>query len=311
MNVKVNYLTYDSNEDLYAKLSTEAVSYDVIIPSDYMIARLASEGLLEELDFANIPNYEECIGEEFRNLYYDPENKYSVPYTYGMVGVIYDANIVDEADTGDWDLMWNSKYSGKILQFNNSRDAFGTAIYKLGLDVNTTDHAAWDTALNELKDQKPLLKKLVMDEIYNMMETGEAAISSYYAGDYLTMVDNQADNVDLQFYYPENTNLFIDAMCIPKGAQNKSLAEAYINFMLSEEAAIANAEYICYASPNSLVRNNEIYKEDMGEEAIEILYPENFDFAKAYDANCYKDLDKDTKAYINNLWNEYKLYSAK
>ena len=311
MNVKVNYLTYDSNEDLYAKLSTEAVSYDVIIPSDYMIARLANEGLLEELDFDNIPNYEECIGEEFRGLYYDPENKYSVPYTYGMVGVIYDANIVDEADTGDWDLMWNSKYSGKILQFNNSRDAFGTAIYKLGLDVNTTDAAVWDAALTELKAQKPLLKKLVMDEIYNMMETGEAAISSYYAGDYLTMVDNQAENVDLQFYYPENTNLFIDAMCIPKGAQNKSLAEVYINFMLSREAAVANAEYICYASPNSLVRNDETYIEDMGEEAIEILYPEDFDFAKAYDANCYKDLDKDTKAYLNELWNEYKLYNAK
>lgn len=311
MNVKVNYLTYDSNEDLYAKLSTEAVSYDVIIPSDYMIARLANEGLLEELDFDNIPNYEECIGEEFRDLYYDPENKYSVPYTYGMVGVIYDANIVDEADTGDWDLMWNSKYSGKILQFNNSRDAFGTAIYKLGLDVNTTDAAVWDAALTELKAQKPLLKKLVMDEIYNMMETGEAAISSYYAGDYLTMVDNQAENVDLQLYYPENTNLFIDAMCIPKGAQNKSLAELYINFMLSREAAVANAEYICYASPNSLVRNDETYIEDMGEEAIEILYPEDFDFAKAYDANCYKDLDKDTKAYINELWNEYKLYNAK
>lgn len=311
MNVKVNYLTYDSNEDLYAKLSTEAVSYDVIIPSDYMIARLANEGLLEELDFANIPNYEECIGEEFRNLYYDPDNKYSVPYTYGMVGVIYDANVVDEDDAGDWDLMWNSKYSGKILQFNNSRDAFGTAIYKLGLDVNTTDHAAWDEALDELKAQKPLLKKLVMDEIYNMMETGEAAISSYYAGDYLTMVDNQADNVDLQFYYPENTNLFIDAMCIPKGAQNKSLAEAYINFMLGRDAAVANAEYICYASPNSIVRSDETYLEDMGEDAIAILYPEDFDFAKAYDANCYKDLDKDTKAYINDLWNEYKLYNAK
>lgn len=311
MNVRVNYLTYDSNEDLYAKLSTEAVSYDVIIPSDYMIARLANEGLLEELDFDNIPNYEECIGEEFRGLYYDPENKYSVPYTYGMVGVIYDANIVDEADTGDWDLMWNSKYSGKILQFNNSRDAFGTAIYKLGLDVNTTDTAAWDAALDELKAQKPLLKKLVMDEIFNMMETGEAAISAYYAGDYLTMADNQAENVDLQFYYPENTNLFIDAMCIPKGAQNKSLAETYINFMLSREAAVANAEYICYASPNALVRNDETYIEDMGEEAIEILYPEDLDFAKAYDANCYKDLDKETKAYINDRWNEYKLYNGK
>lgn len=301
--VKVNYVTYTSNEDLYAKLSTEAVSYDVIVPSDYMIARLASEGLLEELDFDNIPNYEECISEDFRNLYYDPENKYSVPYTYGMVGVIYDANKVDEEDVGDWDLMWNSKYSGSILQFNNARDAFGTAFYKLGLDVNTDDTSVWDQGLSELQKQKPLIYKRVMDEIFNMMESGEASIGAYYAGDYLTMVDNQSENVDLQFYYPENTNLFVDAMCVPTCAQNKDIAEAYINFMLSEEAAIANAEYICYASPNALVYNNDTYKEDMGEDAIEILYPENFDFAEKYDANCYKDLDKKTKEYLNSLWN--------
>ena len=302
LKVKVNYNTYTSNEDLYAKLSTGAVSYDVIIPSDYMVARLASEGLLAEINFENIPNYEECISDDFRGLYYDPENKYSVPYTYGMIGVIYNANVVDEADAEGWELMWNEKYSGQIVQFNNSRDAFGTAMYKLGLDVNTTDRSVWDKALGELKNQKPLLKKLVMDEIFNMMESGEAAIGAYYAGDYLTMADNQADNVDLQFYYPDNTNLFIDAMCIPSCVQNKELAEAYINFMLSEEAAVANAEYICYASPNALVYNSEVYKEDMGEDAIKILYPENFDFAKAYDANCYKDLDKETKAYINKLW---------
>ncbi len=304
VKVKVNYVTYTSNEDLYAKLSTEAVSYDVIVPSDYMIARLANEGLLEELDFENIPNYEECISEDFQNLYYDPENKYSVPYTYGMVGVIYDANEVSEEDVGDWDLMWNEKYAGSILQFNNARDAFGTAFYKLGLDVNTSDASVWDEGLAELQKQKPLIYKRVMDEIFNMMESGEAAIGAYYAGDYLTMVDNQAENVDLQFYYPENTNLFVDAMCVPTCTQNKEIAEAYINFMLSEEAAVANAEYICYASPNSLVYNNETYKEDMGEEAIQILYPEGFDFADKYDANCYKDLDKRTKDYLNSLWNK-------
>ena len=307
VKVKVNYVTYTSNEDLYAKISTEAVSYDVIIPSDYMIARLANEGLLQELDFSNIPNYEECITEDFRGLYYDPENKYSVPYTYGMVGVIYDANRVDEEDTGDWDLMWNEKYSGKIVQFNNARDAFGTSFYKLGLDVNTSDRAEWDKGLAELYKQKPLLKKLVMDEVFNMMESGEAAIGSYYAGDYLTMVDNQADNVDLQFYYPENTNLFVDAMCIPTCAQNKELAEAYINFMLSEEPAIANAEYICYASPNALVYNNEQYKEDMGEDAIEVLYPEDLNFSEKYDSNCYKDLDKESKEYLNSLWEKFKI----
>ena len=307
--VRVNYVTYTSNEDLYAKLSTGAVSYDVVIPSDYMIARLASEELLEELDFSNIPNYETCIPEDFRGLYYDPDNKYSVPYTYGMVGIIYNANVVDEADTGNWDLMWNEKYSKQILQFNNPRDAFGTAFYKLGLDVNTTDTSVWDRGLEELKKQRPLLKKLVMDEVYNMMESGEAAIAAYYAGDYLTMVDNQAENVDLQFYYPERTNLFVDAMCIPKGAQNKELAEIYINFMLSEEVAIANAEYICYASPNSLVFNSETYKEDMGEEAYEILYPSEFDFAASYDQNCYKDLDKATKEYYNKKWEELRTAS--
>lgn len=305
MNVKVNYTTFSSNEDLYAKLSSNAVSYDVIIPSDYMIARLASEGLLQELNFDNIPNYDRVITDDFRGLYYDPDDKYSVPYTYGMVGVIYDANKVDEADTGDWSLMWNEKYSGEIVQYNNSRDAFGTAFYKNGWNVNTTDKSVWDKALNELKAQKPLVKKRVMDEIYNMMESGEAAIGSYYAGDYFTMCDNQSEDVDLQFYYPENTNLFVDAMCIPTCAQNKTLAEKYINFMLSDDAAIANAEYIYYASPHANVYNSEIYKEDMGEDVMEILYPEGFDFHANYDANCYKDLPADMKNYINELWNKY------
>ncbi len=306
MKVKVNYVTYTSNEDMYAKLSAGAVSYDVIVPSDYMIARLADEKLLQELNFDNIPNYEKCISDDFKGLYYDPENKFSVPYTYGMIGVIYDANRVDAEDTGDWDLMWNPKYSGQIVQFNNARDAFGTAFYKLGLDVNTTDTAAWDAGLAELKLQKPHLKKLVMDEVFNMMETGEAAIGAYYAGDYLTMVENQAENVDLRFYYPENTNLFVDAMCIPTCAQNKELAEAYINFMLGKEAATANAEYICYASPNSLVVNNPEYIDYMGEDGMAVLYPEGFDFAAKYNENCYKDLDKSTKEHLNSKWEEFK-----
>ena len=305
LKVKVNYVTYTSNEDMYAKLSAGAVSYDVIVPSDYMIARLADENLLQELDFENIPNYDKCISDDFKGLYYDPENKYSVPYTYGMIGIIYDANRVDEEDI-DWDLMWNPKYSGQIVQFNNARDAFGTAFYKLGLDVNTTDTAAWDQGLEELKLQKPHLKKLVMDEVFNMMETGEAAIGAYYAGDYLTMVENQADNVDLQFDYPENTNLFVDAMCIPTCAQNKELAEAYINFMLGKEAATANAEYISYASPNSLVVSNPDYIEYMGEDGMAVLYPDGFDFAAKYNENCYKNLDKSTKEYLNSRWEEFK-----
>ena len=304
--VTVNYSTFASNEDMYSKISSGAVSYDVIIPSDYMIARMAKEGLLLPLNFDNIPNYQ-YIEDTFKGLYYDPDNQYSIPYTYGVVGVIYDANVVDEADTGSWDLMWNEKYAGKILQFNNSRDAFGTAMYKLGIDVNTTDKASWDTAYDELLTQRPLVKSYVMDEIYNMMESGEAAIGAYYAGDYFTMVDAQSENVDLQFYYPENTNFYVDAMCIPSCAQNKELAEIFINYMLSEDAAIANAEYTYYASPNSIVYTNDGYIEEMGGEVMEVLYPELDSFAEAYNKLAYRNLDNETLSNLNTLWENIKI----
>ena len=304
--LKVNYDTYASNEDMYNKISSGAVSYDVIIPSDYMIARMKDEGMLLPLDFDNIPNYQ-YIDESFRGLYYDPDNQYTVPYTYGVVGIIYNANIVDEADAQGWDLMWNSKYAGNILQFNNSRDAFGTAQYKLGLDVNDTDQAKWDAALVELKTQAPLVKSYVMDEVYNMMESGEAAIAPYYAGDYFTMLDAQADNVDLRFYYPDPTNFFVDAMCIPSCCQNKELAEIFINYMLSAEPAIANAEYIYYATPNSLVYEDEGYLEDIGEEAAAILYPAVEDFSASYNQYAFRNLDSETLDYVNTLWENLKI----
>lgn len=304
--VHVNYTTYASNEDMYAKLKSGAVSYDVIIPSDYMIARLANEDMLLPLNFDNIPNYQ-YIEDQFRGLYYDPDNTYSIPYTYGVVGVIYDANQVDEADAGGWDLMWNPKYKGKILQFNNSRDAFGTAMYRAGIDVNTTDKSQWEAALQALLEQRPLVKAYVMDEIYNALESGEAAIGAYYAGDYFTMLDAEADDVDLRFYYPDPTNYFIDAMCIPSCCENKELAEVFINFMLSQETAVANAEYIYYASPNSLVYNDETYQEDMGEEAMEILYPEGVNFSEEYNKLAYRNLDDEMLSYMNSLWENLKI----
>ncbi len=304
--VKVNYTTFASNEDMYAKLSSGAVSYDVVIPSDYMIARMRENNMLLELDFANIPNYEN-IDQSFRGLYYDPDNKYTVPYTYGVVGIIYNANAVDEADVGGWELLWNEKYRGEILQFNNSRDAFGTAQYKLGLDVNDTDRASWEQALAELKRQAPLVKSYVMDEIYNMMESGEAAVGVYYAGDYFTMLDAQAEGVDLKFYYPERTNYFVDAMCIPSCCQNKELAERFIDYMLSPEPAIANAEFIYYACPNSAVYTDEDYIDEMGEEAMEILYPEIGDFSDLYNQYAFRSLDEGMLDYVNTLWESLKI----
>ena len=304
--VRVNYDTYASNEDMYAKLKSGAVSYDVIIPSDYMVARMADEGMLLPLNFDNIPNYQ-YISEDFRGLYYDPDDTYSVPYTYGIVGVIYNANVVDEADTGSWDLLWNEKYAGNILQFNNARDALATAMYRDRLDVNTSDHAVWDQALAGLAAQRSLVKSYVMDEIFNMMESGEAAIAPYYAGDYFTMLDAQADSVDLQFFYPKPTNYFVDAMCIPACCQNQELAECFIDFMLSKEAAVANAEYIYYASPNSLVYDDADYIDEMGEDVMEILYPDLGSFRELYNQYAYRNLDGETLAYVNQLWETLKI----
>ena len=304
--VKVNYSTYPSNEDMYSKISSGSVSYDVIIPSDYMIERMKEENLLEPLDFSKIPNAQ-YINENFKGLYYDKEDQYSVPYTYGMVGIIYDAAAVDERDTGDWNLMWNERYKGKILQYNNLRDAFGTAMYKLGIDVNTADHLEWDRAFEELIRQRPFVKSYVMDEIFNMMESGEASIASYYAGDYLIMKDAEASHVDLKFYYPEKTNFFVDAMCIPSCTKNKELAEIFINYMLSEEAAVPNAEYISYASPNRLVYENQKYLDDLGEEAVNLLYPKIENFTECYNECAYRTLDQTMLDYANILWENIKI----
>ncbi|MBQ4092200.1 MAG: spermidine/putrescine ABC transporter substrate-binding protein [Firmicutes bacterium] len=304
--VKVNYTTFISNEDMYSKLSSGAVSYDVIFPSDYMIARMADEGLLMPLNFDNIPNYE-YIPESFHGLYYDPENTYSVPYTFGIVGITYDANTVDAEDIGGWDLLWNEKYAGRILQFNNSRDALATAAYKLGLDVNSEDPAVWDAAADELLKQRPYVYSYVMDEVFNIMEAGEASICAYYNGDYFLMKESQAEHVDLQFYYPESTNYFVDAMCIPNTCQNQELAEIFINFLLNEDVAVANAEYILYSAPHTLVPQNAEYQEYIGAEAMEVLYPEFDDFIENYNKNAYHNLPTETLDYMNTLWESIKI----
>lgn len=309
LNVKVNYSTYSSNEDLYAKLSSGAVSYDVIIPSDYMLARLANEGLLMEINpNETIENYV-YIDDKFKGLYYDAEEKYSVPYTYGTVGIIYNTEMVDENTStfGKWDLLWDENYAGNILQFNNPRDAFGTAQFYLGYSVNSNDKEEWENALEALKKQKGVVQGYVMDEIFNKLKGGSAAVAPYYAGDFFTMY---ADNDLLDFYYPEgSTNVFVDAMCVPSNAQNAELALEYINFMLTEEIAVANAEYVCYASPNKLVFESEDYitymEEDVHPNAISILYDFDMDSMEFF-----FDLPDDTRTLMNDLWEELKIESS-
>ena len=251
--IKVNYTNFATNEELYAKLKSGGASYDVIIPSDYMIARMINENMLEKLDYSNIPNYAKIM-ERYKGLEYDPDEEYSVPYTVGMVGLIYNTTLVDEEDLGSWDILWNEKYANEILMFSNSRDSFAIACKYLGYSMNTTDEKELRAAANALTDQKLLVQAYVMDEIFDKMTGGEAALAPYYAGDAITMI---GDNPDLAYMVPEEgTNLFVDAMCIPKGAKNKEAAEMYINFMTETRTALANIEYICYSTPQTEVKEN-------------------------------------------------------
>ena len=292
-HIKVNYQTYDSNETMYSKLVNGGITVDVIIPSDYMIARMRQEGMLLELDFDNIPNYQ-YIDETFRNTSYDPENKYSVPYTWGTVGIIYNSKYVDEADVTGWELMWNPKYSGKILMFDNSRDAFGITQYMLGYDVNTTDPVELQACADKLAEQKPVLQQYVMDQIFSTMQNEEAWIAAYYAGDYLVMAE---ENPDLRFYLPEHQgfNLFIDAMCIPSCAQEKEAAELFINFLCDPEISAANMEWVCYSTPISEA------KQYLDPEVAnsEVSYP---DEEKLIKASSYSFLNPETTRLVEALF---------
>ena len=208
--IKVNYTNFDSNEDMYAKLKSGGANYDVVIPSDYMIARLKEEGMLEKLDFDNIPNYK-YISEEYKSLYFDEKDEYSVPYCVGYVALIYNTNLVEEKPDS-WEALWDERYAGNILMFNNPRDAFAIAQLILGQNLNTQDPADWALAYDKLLEQKPVVRSYVMDEIYNIMESGAAALAPYYVGDFLTMYDN---NPDLAVAYPkEGANIFVDSIAI-------------------------------------------------------------------------------------------------
>ena len=291
--INVEYTTFDSNESLFAKLKSGSASYDVIIPSDYMVSRLADNGMLAKLDYANIPNFDRYIDAEFKNPEYDAANEYSVPYMWGTVGVIYNTKYVDEADIGSWDLLWNEKYAGKILMFDNSRDAFAIALSKLGYSMNTTDAEELKAAAAELAKQGSVVQAYVMDQIFDKMVEENAYVAPYYAGDYLTMAE---DNEDLAFYIPkEGTNLFTDAMCIPSTCQNKAAAEMFINFMCEPTVSAANTDYICYSTPISAAK--ELIDPEMAES--EIAYPSAEILAKT---ERYKNLSDEANQLMDDLW---------
>ncbi len=296
--IKVNYTNYATNEELYAKLKGGGATYDVIIPSDYMISKMIKENLIQPLDMNNIPNFE-YIMENFRNQAYDPENAYSVPYTWGTVGIIYNKSIIDiNPEDVDWDLLWNEDYTDQILMFDNPRDAFAIGELMMGYSLNTESSEELENVARKLTQQKKIVQAYVMDEIFDKMGAGDALIAPYYAGDALTILE---ENEDLDFVVPKSgTNLFIDAMCIPTSARQKEAAEMYINFMCEPDIAFANIDYICYSTPHQ--KAYDMLDEDIRESHIS--YPDS-DFI-ANKTSVFVNLSDDANLKMQNLWTEMK-----
>ena len=301
--IRVNYQTAESNEALYSLIKMGGADFDVIVPSDYMIGRLIEEDMLAELDYSAIPNYD-LIDDQYKSLSFDPENKYTVPYTWGTVGIIYNTTMVDEPITS-WGAMFDEKYAGQVLMINNSRDALMAALCYLGYDINTTDEAQLTEAFELVKNAKDkgVYQAFVMDEIFGKMEGGNAAIAMYYAGDYLTMLEN---NEDLAFVVPEEgSNWFVDAMCVLKSSQHTAEAMEWINFIASTESNLANMDYIWYASPNAeaLAEYPAYYEEEYEEPLDEEIYhimaapPEVLDRCELY-----INLPQETLKFYNDLW---------
>ena len=303
--IHVNYQTAESNETLYSLLQTGGADFDVIVPSDYMIGRLIDEGMLAELDYSAIPNYD-LIDPQYKALSFDPENKYTVPYSWGTVGIIYNTKMVDEPITS-WGAMFDEKYAGQVLMINNSRDALMAALCYLGYDINTTDEAQLDEAFQLVKNAKDkgVYQAFVMDEIFGKMEGGNAAIAMYYAGDYLTMLEN---NEDLAFVVPEEgSNWFVDAMCVLKSSQHKDEAMEWINFIAGTDASLANMDYIWYASPNAeaLAEYPAYYEEQNGEALDQELYNIMAAPADVLDrCELYVNLPQETLKYYDKLWTQ-------
>lgn len=298
--IKVNYKTFENNESMYTIISSGAADYDVLFPSDYMVGKLINENLLAKLDFANIPNYQ-YIDEAYKNLDYDPNNEYSVPYTWGTVGIFYNKKHVDEKDLAQgWDILWNEKYKDKIYMFDNPRDAFGIALIKLGYKVNTTNKAEWEAAYNELLRQKPLVQGYFNDQIFTKMPNEEGWLAPYYSGDGSIMMYGEDGNENIGYFVPEQgTNFFVDAMCVTKDTKHKAEAEAYINFLCRTDVAKANAEYLGYSTPQTEARKQ--LDPTIGENPV--FYPPASIMEKT---QVFLTLPAETNKLMDDLWIKLK-----
>lgn len=295
--IKVNYTTYDSNESLYAKLKSGGVSLRRHFPLRLHGGQNGKEGMLAELNMDNIPNFA-GIGEEYLDRSFDPGNKYSVPYMWGTTGLVYNTTMVEEPPT-KWADMWDVEYTTNVLMFNNSRDAYAIAAKTIGLSMNPQSVDEITAITDALKKQKNIVQAYVMDEVFDKMEGGEAAMAPYYAGDAITMID---ENPDLAFVHPEEgVNFFIDSMCIPANAKHQEAAEMFINYLCEPDVGLANADFIGYSTPITAVW--EMLDDDL--KYSEIAYPSQEVLDKA---EVFETLPDDINAAMDAQWSEMKSY---
>lgn len=296
--IKVVYDEFETNEIMYPKVEAGAVSYDVVCPSDYMIQKMIENDLLAELNFDNIPNIKN-IGEEYMNSSqeFDPENKYSVPYCWGTVGILYNKTMVEEPITS-WDVLWDEKYKDNILMQDSVRDAIGIALKRLGYSLNSTDEKEIAEAADTLIEQKPLVQAYVIDQVRDKMIGDEAAIGVIYSGE---AIFTQRENENLEYVIPEEgSNIWIDSWVIPKNAKNKENAEKFINFMCDPEIALKNFDYITYSTPNMAAREL-IEDEDIRNSTI--AFPDASELERC---ETYHYLGDDADNMYTEYWNKVK-----
>ena len=296
--IKVVYDEYETNEIMYPKVEAGATAYDVLCPSDYMIQKLIENDLLQEINFDNIPNVKN-IGQQYfdQSQEFDPENKYSIPYCFGTVGILYNKTMVDDP-VDSWSILWDEKYADNILMQDSVRDAFMVALKLKGYSMNTLDEGELNEAKQILIDQKPLVQAYVIDQVRDKMIGNEAAIGVIYSGE---AIFTQRENADLEYVIPkEGTNVWIDSWVIPKNAPNKENAEKFIDFMCREDVALKNFEYITYSTPNDAAR---ALIEDEDIKNSKIAFP---DLSQYNNLETFHYLGADGDALYNELWKEVK-----
>ncbi len=297
--IKVVYDEYETNETMYPKIEAGASEYDLVCPSDYMIDKMIEKGLVQELNFDNIPNAKKYIGEQYyeQSKDFDPDNKYSIPYCWGTVGILYNQTMVSEPITS-WDVLWDPQYENNILMQDSVRDAFMVALKRDGYSMNTTDEAQLNEAKDALIEQKPLVQAYVIDQVRDKMIGNEAAIGVIYSGE---AIYTQRENPDLVYVIPEEgTNFWIDSWVMLKDAPNKENAEKFLDFLCRPEIALKNFEYITYSTPN--VGAQELI-EDEDIKNSPIAFP---DLSQYNNIETFLYLGDEFDENLNELWKQVK-----